>query len=160
MKCGCALKIYSDRNLFFVSYLKVWKYIILVLLQIERVSWNRENSTSWVLIWTSEECTIQSEFRCTCRDVIINSRKRNSNWNLMILWWNTFLWPVGPSLWLLFELYILVSSTRLCVVYVVKEVTSFPGARQLMGVARKRTHDQALQTSERKLCNLRRNWNK
>ena len=35
---------------------------------------------------------------------------------------------------------------RLCVVYVVKEVTSFPGLGQLMGVACKRTCTQALQT--------------
>ena len=38
--------------------------------------------------------------------------------------------------------------TRLCVIYVVKEVTSFWGLGQLMGMACKR-----------KLCRLRRNWN-
>ena len=39
---------------------------------------------------------------------------------------------------------------RLCIVYVVKEVTSFPGLGQLMGVACKRTCTQALQTSRKK----------
>ena len=39
---------------------------------------------------------------------------------------------------------------RLCIVYVVKEVTSFPGLGQLMGVACKRTRTQALQTSRKK----------
>ena len=34
--------------------------------------------------------------------------------------------------------------------YVVKEVTSFPGLGQLMGVARKRPRAQALQTSRKK----------
>ena len=38
-----------------------------------------------------------------------------------------------------------VSLARVCVVYVVKEVTSFPVLGQLMGVARKRTSAQALQ---------------
>ena len=45
-------------------------------------------------------------------------------------------------------IYMFVSPTRVCVVYVVKEVTSFPGGYrvgQLMGVARKRTRDQAQQ---------------
>ena len=37
--------------------------------------------------------------------------------------------------------------TRVCVVYVVKEVTSFWGLGQLMGVVRKRTRAQAVQTS-------------
>ena len=56
---------------------------------------------------------------------------------------------------------ILVSPTRVCVVYVVKEVTPSRGLDQLMGVARKRSRDQALQIpAERKLCSLRRNWNK
>ena len=32
-----------------------------------------------------------------------------------------------------------VSLARLCIVYVVKKVASFPGRGQLMGVARKRT---------------------
>ena len=36
---------------------------------------------------------------------------------------------------------------RVCVVYVVKEVTSFPGLGQLMGVARKRT--RALQSTDK-----------
>ena len=40
--------------------------------------------------------------------------------------------------------------TRVCVVYVVKEVTSFRGLGQLMGVARKRTRALALQTSRKK----------
>ena len=40
--------------------------------------------------------------------------------------------------------------TRVCVVYVVKEVTSSGGLSQLMGVARKITHAQALQTSQQK----------
>ena len=42
---------------------------------------------------------------------------------------------------------------RVCVVYVVKEVTSFRGLGQLMVVARNRTRAQALQTrpAERKL---------
>ena len=62
---------------------------------------------------------------------------------------------------ILYIIYILVSPTRVCVVYVVKEVTSSRGLSQLMGVARKRTRDQALQIpAERKLCSLRRNWNK
>ena len=40
---------------------------------------------------------------------------------------------------------------RLCIVYVVKEVTSLPGGLgQLMGVAHKRTRAQALQTSRKK----------
>ena len=41
-----------------------------------------------------------------------------------------------------------VSLTRVCIVYVVKVVTSFPRAQalgQLMGLARKRTSAQALQ---------------
>ena len=37
--------------------------------------------------------------------------------------------------------------TRVCIVYVVKEVTSFRGLGQLMGVARKRTRAQPVQTS-------------
>ena len=48
-----------------------------------------------------------------------------------------------------------VSPTRVWVVYVVKEVTSFPGGLgQLMGVARKRTRDQALHTSRKKAVEL------
>ena len=39
--------------------------------------------------------------------------------------------------------------TRVCVVYVVKEVTSFRGLGQLMGVARKRTRALSLQTSRK-----------
>ena len=50
-----------------------------------------------------------------------------------------------------------VSLTRVCVVYVVKEVTSFRGLGQLMGVARNRTRARALQSiSFTSLC---RNWN-
>ena len=41
-----------------------------------------------------------------------------------------------------------VSLARLCVVYVVKEVASFPGLGQLMGVARKRTRVCELQSSQ------------
>ena len=50
-----------------------------------------------------------------------------------------FLWPVGPSRFPrgLMYIYIFVSLARLCVVYVVKEVASFRGLGQLMGVARK-----------------------
>ena len=50
-------------------------------------------------------------------------------------------------------IYILVSLTQVCVVYVVKEVTSFRGLGQLMCVARNRTRARALQTrpAERKL---------
>ena len=45
-----------------------------------------------------------------------------------------------------------VSLARLCVVYVVKEVASFPGGLgQLMGVARKRTRDH---TSRKKAVEL------
>ena len=47
-----------------------------------------------------------------------------------------------------------VSPTRVWVVYVVKEVTSFPGARSINGVARKRTRDQALHTSRKKAVEL------
>ena len=62
---------------------------------------------------------------------------------------------------ILYIIYILVSPTRVLVVYVVKEVTSSRGLGQLMGVAHKRTRDQALQIpAERKLCSLRTNWNK
>ena len=39
----------------------------------------------------------------------------------------------------------IVSPTRVCVVYVVKEVTSFPGARSIMGVARNRTRARTQQ---------------
>ena len=46
------------------------------------------------------------------------------------------------------------SPTRVCVVYVVKEVTSSRGLGQLMGVAPKRTRDQALQTSLKKAVEL------
>ena len=48
---------------------------------------------------------------------------------------------------------------RVCVVYVVKEVTYSGGLGQLMGVAHKRTCALAMlqQQEERKL--LRRNWN-
>ena len=50
-------------------------------------------------------------------------------------------------------IYMFVSPTRVCVVYVVKEVTSFPGGLgQLMGVARKRTRDQALHTLQKESC--------
>ena len=42
-----------------------------------------------------------------------------------------------------------VSPTRVCVVYVVKEVTSFPGGRSING-----TRDQALQTSRKKAVEL------
>ena len=64
-------------------------------------------------------------------------------------------------------IYILVSLTRVCVVYVVKEVTSFRGpARalgQLMGVARNRTCARVLQSSRKKagcsFTSLCRNWN-
>ena len=42
-----------------------------------------------------------------------------------------------------------VSLTRVCIVYVVKEVALFPGLGQLMSVARKRTCAQALQTSRK-----------
>ena len=45
-------------------------------------------------------------------------------------------------------IYILVSLTRVRVVYVVKEVTSFPGLSQLMGVVRNRTRSQALQSTD------------
>ena len=45
-------------------------------------------------------------------------------------------------------IYILVSFTRVCIVYVVKEVTSFwGGLGQLMGVPRNRTLAQALQSA-------------
>ena len=49
-----------------------------------------------------------------------------------------------------------VSPTRVWVVYVVKEVTSFPGARSLMGVARKRTRDKlyTVHTSRKKAVEL------
>ena len=47
-------------------------------------------------------------------------------------------------------IYMFVSLTQVCVVYVVKEVTSFRGLGQLMGVARKRTRIQTLQTSRKK----------
>ena len=43
---------------------------------------------------------------------------------------------------------------RLCIVYVVKEVMSFPGLGQLMGEACKRTCTQALQTSRKKAVQL------
>ena len=45
-----------------------------------------------------------------------------------------------------------VSLARVCIVYVVKEVASFRGGGvgQLIGVARNRTHAQALQTSRKK----------
>ena len=49
--------------------------------------------------------------------------------------------------------------TRVCVVYVVKEVTSFRGARSINGRGAKRTRALALQTSRKKLCSIRRNWN-
>ena len=39
-----------------------------------------------------------------------------------------------------------VSLARVCVVYIVKEVASFRGARSI-GVARNRTHTRALQTT-------------
>ena len=53
-----------------------------------------------------------------------------------------------------------VSPTRVCVVYVVKEVTSFPGGGglgQLMGVARKRTRDQLQQKESCVQSNRNRN---
>ena len=57
-------------------------------------------------------------------------------------------------------IYMLVSPTRVCVVYVVKEVTSFPGARSINGCGAKKERAIKLYTSaERKLCSLRRNWN-
>ena len=52
-----------------------------------------------------------------------------------------------------------VSPTRVCVVYVVKEVTSSRGLGQLMGVARKERAIKLYTPAERKLCSLRRNWN-
>ena len=58
--------------------------------------------------------------------------------------------PTG-SMYVYIYIYIfLCPLTRVCVVYVVKEVTSSRGLGQLMGVARKRTRDQALQTSRKK----------
>ena len=60
-------------------------------------------------------------------------------------------------------IYMFVSLTRVCVVYVVKEVTSFRGLGQLMGVARNRTRARALQSSIKKAAcsftSLCRNWN-
>ena len=47
-----------------------------------------------------------------------------------------------------------VSLARLCVVYVVKEVASFPGARSINGRGAKRTLDQALHTSRKKAVEL------
>ena len=63
-----------------------------------------------------------------------------------------FLWPRRAIPIIAFHgvdsNYILVSSARLCVVYVVKEVASFPGGLgQLMGVARKERAFE-LQTSQ------------
>ena len=43
-----------------------------------------------------------------------------------------------------------VSLTRVCVVYVVKEVALFRGLSQLMGMARNRTCAQTPQTSRKK----------
>ena len=44
-----------------------------------------------------------------------------------------------------------VSLTRACVVYVVKEVTSFPGARSINGLTRNRMHARELyRAAERK----------
>ena len=45
-----------------------------------------------------------------------------------------------------------VSPTRVCVVYVVKEVTSFPGSQSIngRGTKKKKTRDQALHTSRKK----------
>ena len=40
--------------------------------------------------------------------------------------------PTGLN-YIYIYIYILVSPTRVCVVYVVKEVTSFPGARSING---------------------------
>ena len=71
--------------------------------------------------------------------------------------WGYFLWPVGPSLWLFshgFELYIyiyillfLCPLAWVCIVYVVKEVVSFPGAWSiLISMTRNRTRTWALQT--------------
>ena len=44
-------------------------------------------------------------------------------------------------------IYMFVSLTQLCVVYVVKEVMSFRRLSQLMGMAQKKTHAQALDES-------------
>ena len=52
-----------------------------------------------------------------------------------------------------------VALTRVCVVYVVKEVTSFRGLGQLMAWRVKERTLKLYRPAERKLCSLRRNWN-
>ena len=47
------------------------------------------------------------------------------------------------------KLIMFVSLARVCIIYVVKEVTSSRGLGQSMGVARKRTRTQALQTRKK-----------
>ena len=41
--------------------------------------------------------------------------------------------PRVRTIYIIIYIYILVSPTQVCVVYVVKEVTSFPGARSING---------------------------
>ena len=48
---------------------------------------------------------------------------------------------------------------QVCIAYIVKEVASFRGLGQLMGMARNRTHIQAPGREKKAACSLRRNWN-
>ena len=52
-----------------------------------------------------------------------------------------------------------VSLSRECVVYVVKEVTSSPGARSFNGCSAKKGTLKLHRAAERKLCSLSRNLN-
>ena len=56
-------------------------------------------------------------------------------------------------------IYVFVSPTQVCVVYVVKKVTSSRGLGQSMGVPQKERAIKLYTPAERKVCSLRRNWN-
>ena len=58
---------------------------------------------------------------------------------------------IGFELYKYKYIYYVGGHLRVCVLYVVKEVTSFPGLSQLMGVVRKIMRPQALQTSRKKV---------
>ena len=64
-----------------------------------------------------------------------------------------------PRVRCMFNIYMFVSPTQVCVVYVVKEVTSSRGLGQSMGVLQKERAIKLYTPAERKVCSLRRNWN-
>ena len=85
---------------------------------------------------------------------VVNNKLAKQVWPLqckLAIPTNFYGHPAFPRVRTMYYIIInFISPTRVCVVYVVKEVTSFRGLGQLMGVARKRTRVRALQTSRKK----------